>query len=172
VGRQSCSNLKSHSRNCQTSTASPAKPGGLPSYQHLLRNHRDTWSTQQIEESLRQSFAVSHRHESAVSTIAKNLSRTGWAIGGDDRQVGSTAIALRIAAPVTPGVSYVASAWVKSEELQSANGPRLAIYDGYKNIEYGHSEETLGTTSWHRLETTFTANPDVTLILIRIGVST
>ena len=71
--------------------------------------------------------------------------------------------------PVTPGASYVASAWVKSEELQSANGPRLAIYDGYKNIEYGHSGETLGTTSWHRLETTFTANPDVTLILIRFS---
>ena len=71
--------------------------------------------------------------------------------------------------PVTPGGSYVASAWVRSEDLESADGPRLAIYDGYKNIEYGHSEETLGTTSWHRVEATFTAPRDVTLVLIRFS---
>ena len=71
--------------------------------------------------------------------------------------------------PVTPGASYVASAWVKSEELQSANGPCLSIYDGYKSIEYARSEETLGTTSWHRVETTFTATPDTNLVLIRFS---
>jgi len=71
--------------------------------------------------------------------------------------------------PVTPGASYVASAWVRSEELESADGPRLAIYDGYKNIEYGHSEEILGTTSWHRVETTFTAARDVMLVLVRFS---
>jgi len=71
--------------------------------------------------------------------------------------------------PVTPGVSYVASAWVRSEELESADGPRLAIYDGYKNVEYGHSEETLGTTSWHRVEATFTATNDVMLVLVRFS---
>ena len=71
--------------------------------------------------------------------------------------------------PVTPGASYVASAWVRSEELESADGPRLAIYDGYKNIEYGHSEETLGTTNWHRVEATFTAAHDVMLVLVRFS---
>ena len=71
--------------------------------------------------------------------------------------------------PVTPGASYVASAWVRSEELDSADGPRLAIYDGYKNIEYGHSEETLGTSSWHRVATTFSVPPGVTLVSIRFS---
>ena len=71
--------------------------------------------------------------------------------------------------PVTAGGSYVASAWVRSEDLESADGPRLAIHDGYKNIEYGHSEDTLGTTSWHRVEATFTAPRDPALVLIRFS---
>ncbi len=71
--------------------------------------------------------------------------------------------------PVTPGVSYVASAWVRSEELESVDGPRLVIYDGYKNVEYVHSEETLGTSSWHRVATAFTVPPGVTLVLIRFS---
>jgi cytochrome c-type biogenesis protein CcmH/NrfG len=71
--------------------------------------------------------------------------------------------------PVIPGFSYVASAWVASEELQSANGPHLSIFDAHSNIEYSHAEETLGTTSWHRVETTFTAPHGVTLVLIRFS---
>ena len=71
--------------------------------------------------------------------------------------------------PVTPGATYVASAWVRSGELESANGPRLAIQDGYKNVEYGHSEETVGTTNWHYVEATFTAPQDVTLVLVRFS---
>jgi len=71
--------------------------------------------------------------------------------------------------PVTPGTFYIASAWVKSEMLQSANGPYLAIYDGYKNIAYGKSEDTVGTTGWHRVEATFTAPPDVTLVALRFS---
>lgn len=71
--------------------------------------------------------------------------------------------------PVIPGTSYTASAWVRSEELQSAVGPRLAIYDGYKNIEYGKSEETLGTTGWHRVEALFIAPPEVTLVVVRFS---
>jgi hypothetical protein len=71
--------------------------------------------------------------------------------------------------PVTPNSSYVASAWVKSEELQSANGPRLRVYDGYRNLEYAESEETLGTTSWHRVQTVFTVGKDTTLVLIRFS---
>jgi tetratricopeptide (TPR) repeat protein len=71
--------------------------------------------------------------------------------------------------PVTPGTSYIASAWVRSEELQSADGPYLAIYDGYKNIEYAKSESTLGTTPWHRVETTFVAPPEVNLVIVRFS---
>ncbi len=68
--------------------------------------------------------------------------------------------------PVTPGTSYVASAWTRSEELESANGPRLVIYDAHKNTELAHSDQTLGTTGWHRVEATFTPDHDVTLVVV------
>jgi hypothetical protein len=71
--------------------------------------------------------------------------------------------------PVTPGVTYIASAWVKSEELQTANGPRLSVVDPYTNIEYVHSEETLGTSSWHRVTGEFTVLPDTRLVLLRFS---
>ena len=71
--------------------------------------------------------------------------------------------------PVTPDVSYVASAWVKSEELESANGPRLRVYDGYRSLEYAQSDETVGTSSWHRVQTVFTAGKDTTLVVIRFS---
>ena len=71
--------------------------------------------------------------------------------------------------PVTPGVSYVASAWVRSEELQSANGPRLCVYDGYRTLTYAESEETLGTSGWHRVQAAFTPGKDTTLVVIRFS---
>jgi hypothetical protein len=66
--------------------------------------------------------------------------------------------------PVTPGMTYNASAWVKSEELQTANGPRLSVIDGYTDVELAHSEETLGTSSWHRVTTDFTPDPNTHLV--------
>jgi hypothetical protein len=71
--------------------------------------------------------------------------------------------------PVGPNASYVASAWVKSEELQSANGPRLRVYDGYRNLEYAQSEETLGTSGWHRVQAAFTTGKDAAVVLIRFS---
>src|ERR1039458_5408519 len=59
----------------------------LEPLQRLLWNHWVTWLPEPLEESVRQSFAVSHCHERAAHTIPKNLSRTSWTISGDDRQV-------------------------------------------------------------------------------------
>jgi hypothetical protein len=70
---------------------------------------------------------------------------------------------------VAPNAQYVASAWVKSEELQSANGPRLAIYDGYRQQEYAQSDQTLGTRSWHRVQAVFTTGKETTLVVIRLS---
>jgi tetratricopeptide (TPR) repeat protein len=69
--------------------------------------------------------------------------------------------------PVEPGSTYVASAWVKSEELLSANGPRLAVSDAYTNVEYAHTDETLGTSSWRRVRTEFVAGPETHLVSLR-----
>jgi len=71
--------------------------------------------------------------------------------------------------PVVSGVAYVASAWVKSEELESANGPELSISDAYHNQLLARSEETLGSTSWHQVHITFTAPKETTLVVVRFS---
>jgi tetratricopeptide (TPR) repeat protein len=71
--------------------------------------------------------------------------------------------------PVTPGVTYVVSAWLKSEELETANGPQLSVFDGYRKQVLARSEETLGSTGWHRVQATFTAPKETNLVIIRIS---
>lgn len=71
--------------------------------------------------------------------------------------------------PVTPGNTYMASAWVRSEELESANGPRLVICEAHNSTELSQSEETLGTTNWHRVEAKFTAGRDTVLVAVRFS---
>jgi tetratricopeptide (TPR) repeat protein len=69
--------------------------------------------------------------------------------------------------PVVPGTPYVASAWVKSEELETANGPQLTVFDGNHKEVLARSDETLGSTGWHQVQATFTAPKDTNLVLIR-----
>ena len=83
---------------------------------------------------------------------------------GPSEQVGISQLV-----PVVPGTNYTASAWVKSEELETANGPRLSVVDPHTNLEYARSEETLGTTSWHQVTTQFTAGPDTNLVLLQFS---
>jgi tetratricopeptide (TPR) repeat protein len=64
---------------------------------------------------------------------------------------------------VQPTKQYRLSAWVKSEELETANGPMLSIVDGVDKMIYGTTEETSGTTPWHRIEATVTTGPETRL---------
>jgi Carbohydrate binding domain len=70
--------------------------------------------------------------------------------------------------PVEPSTQYAVSAWVKSEELESANGPQIAITDAYSNATYALTEETVGTTSWHQVQAVFRTGPAAKLAVIRV----
>jgi len=69
--------------------------------------------------------------------------------------------------PVKPNTQYTVSAWVKSEELQTANGPRISVSDVYDDKLYAVTQETVGTTVWHRLESSFQTVPETELLVIR-----
>jgi hypothetical protein len=71
--------------------------------------------------------------------------------------------------PVVPGTRYTVSAWVKSEELDSANGPELTVSDGYHNQVLAHSDETLGSSGWHQVQATFSAPKETNVVLIRFA---
>jgi hypothetical protein len=70
--------------------------------------------------------------------------------------------------PVNPGAHYVLSGWVKSEELQSAEGPAVTIVDAYDGTVYARTDGTIGTTQWHRLEKSFRTGPSTKLVALRI----
>ena len=70
--------------------------------------------------------------------------------------------------PVSPNTQYTLSAWVKSEELKSANGPALSIIDAYNNTRYAITPETVGTTPWHVVEANFQTGPDTQLVVVRV----
>ncbi len=69
--------------------------------------------------------------------------------------------------PVKPNTQYVLSAWTKSEQLDGANGPIISAWDAYDGKPLAHTEETLGTTAWHRVEATFQTGPQTALVTIR-----
>jgi hypothetical protein len=71
--------------------------------------------------------------------------------------------------PVEPKKRYIVSAWVKSEELAAANGPFVSVLDAYNHTTYAATEETLGTTVWHRVEHEFQTGPSTKLVAVRFG---
>jgi hypothetical protein len=71
--------------------------------------------------------------------------------------------------PVRPNTTYTASAWVKSEDLQTANGPRLAAFDAYTGTSLGTSEPTSYTTDWRVVQTQFTTGRNTKLISLRLS---
>ncbi|MGA3128928.1 MAG: carbohydrate binding domain-containing protein [Candidatus Korobacteraceae bacterium] len=70
--------------------------------------------------------------------------------------------------PVKPDTKYTVAAWVKSEELRSANGPGISVSDAYDNTRYALTPETVGTTPWHLVEKSFQTGPKTRLVIVRI----
>jgi len=69
---------------------------------------------------------------------------------------------------VQPNTRYRLSAWVKSENLETANGPTLSVLDGYDKVAYGSTEETFGTTPWHLVEAELRTGPDTKLLILTV----
>jgi len=69
---------------------------------------------------------------------------------------------------VQPDTRYRLSAWVKSDDLKTANGPMLTLLDGFTNEVYGSTEDTIGTTAWHRVETGLQTGPETHLLLLAV----
>lgn len=67
-----------------------------------------------------------------------------------------------------PNTRYRLSAWVKSDRLETANGPMIALMDASDNGLYGSTEETIGTTPWHHIETWVQTGPESKLLILTI----
>lgn len=70
--------------------------------------------------------------------------------------------------PVAPNAHYTASAWIKTDDLQTANGPRLAAFDAYTWANLGFSEPTSYTTDWKLVQAQFRTGKDTKLVSLRL----
>jgi cytochrome c-type biogenesis protein CcmH/NrfG len=71
--------------------------------------------------------------------------------------------------PVQPNTWYTLSAWVKSENLLTANGPILVAGDPDKPEVRGVTDETSGTTDWHQLHTSFQTGNSSRLLRVNVA---
>jgi len=70
--------------------------------------------------------------------------------------------------PVEPNTHYTLRGFTHSEELESANGPRLAVTDFYSGKILMLGDEILGSTSWRESAGEFTTDPESRLVKIGI----
>jgi len=71
--------------------------------------------------------------------------------------------------PVKPGTRYHLTAYLRSRSLTSDSGPRFRVVElGCPNCPASTSDQTLGTTTWHPVEVTFTTQPQTQAVRISL----
>jgi hypothetical protein len=70
--------------------------------------------------------------------------------------------------PVKPNTNYEFSAEFRTEEVETASGPRFAIADAYSNASYVLTDDVMGTNPWRLQKARFQTNPNTNLVLLKI----
>ncbi len=70
--------------------------------------------------------------------------------------------------PVKPSTDYEFSVESRTQDIDSASGPRFAIADAYTNTSYVLTDDLLGTNPWHKQEARFHTGPSTNLLLLKI----
>jgi tetratricopeptide (TPR) repeat protein len=70
--------------------------------------------------------------------------------------------------PVRPKTWYTLSAWAKSDDLQTANGPELVALDPDNEDVRAATQPTSGTTAWHLVHTNFVTGNNSKLLHVHI----
>ena len=70
--------------------------------------------------------------------------------------------------PVKPDTDYEFSAEHRTEDIESASGPRFAIVDAYTNASYVLTDDLLGTNPWRVQHARFQTGPNTNLVVLKI----
>jgi tetratricopeptide (TPR) repeat protein len=70
--------------------------------------------------------------------------------------------------PVKANTEYEFSAEYRTEELETASGPRFAITDAYTSSSYILTDDLLGTNPWRPQQARFHTGPNTNLLLLKI----
>jgi len=71
--------------------------------------------------------------------------------------------------PVLPNTDYRFSVYTKSEDIESASGPRLAVLDAYSGQPYVLTDDSLGTSTWRQQSADFRTRPETSLLVVRVS---
>ena len=70
--------------------------------------------------------------------------------------------------PVRANTRYEFTAQSRTEDIESASGPRFAIADAYTSFSYVLTEDTLGSSPWRLQQARFQTGPNTNLLLLKI----
>jgi tetratricopeptide (TPR) repeat protein len=70
--------------------------------------------------------------------------------------------------PVKPDTDYEFSAESRTQDIDSASGPRFVIADAYTNSSYVLTDDLLGTTPWHKQRARFRTAPTTNLLFLKV----
>jgi hypothetical protein len=69
---------------------------------------------------------------------------------------------------VKPNTNYEFAAQFRTEDLETASGPRFAIADAYSDASYVLTDDVMGTNPWRPQTARFQTGPNTKLVLLRI----
>src|SRR5579864_7051094 len=70
--------------------------------------------------------------------------------------------------PVKPDTDYEFSAESRTQDIDSASGPRFSIADAYTNTSYVLTDDLLGTNPWHKQQAQFRTGPTTNLLFLKV----
>lgn len=70
--------------------------------------------------------------------------------------------------PVKPNTDYEFSVEMKTQDIDSASGPRFAVGDAYTLTPYVLTDDLLGSNPWHKQQSRFHTGPGTSLIFVKI----
>jgi lipopolysaccharide biosynthesis regulator YciM len=102
----------------------------------------------------------------AIDTTEFSAGTRSLSITFDGQNPGDVGISQFI--PVKPNTQYKFTAQYRSEELDTASGPRFSITDAYSGASFLLTDDILGTNPWHPEDAQFHTGPNTKLVLLKI----
>jgi tetratricopeptide (TPR) repeat protein len=102
----------------------------------------------------------------AIDTSEFHRGTRSLSITFDGRNPGDAGIFQFI--PVKPNTDYEFSGVSRTEDIESASGPRFAIVDAYTNASYVLTDDLLDTNPWRVQQARFQTGPNTNLVLLKI----
>ena len=70
--------------------------------------------------------------------------------------------------PVKPDTDYEFTAESRTQDIDSASGPRFALADAYTDSSYVLTDDLLGTNPWHKQHARFRTGPTTNLLFLKV----